>query len=139
MNDAIQLVKDKQIKAASLNVITKIYSEFNQNAPSIKDKILLVNENVAKNQNFKKKFTITEEVLKKYQGQYKIVSQKEIETAITNHDSKYAFLCPALGENKEWFVYDLKTLNLVFAFYKNSGMTIDASDMLLLNTAVSAK
>jgi len=104
----------------------------------LKTKTLLVNENLLKNENYKKKISLTAEVLKAYKYNYKVVPQSEIEEAIKNKDKQYCYLCPVFESNKNIFIYNLETGETIYGTYERKGMEVTKEDISKLNAAVSS-
>jgi hypothetical protein len=138
MQDAIMTVKNKSMKAAPLNQLRNVLSEMSKKAGMLKTKTLLVNENLIKNQNFKDKFSLTDDALKAYKFNYKVVPQSEIEAAIRNKDKQYCYLCPVFYSNKSIFINDLETGEVIYGTYAAKGLDVTKDDISKLNAAVSS-
>lgn len=137
MNDVIEIARDKHLKEDYQKGIKEIVEMYNKKAKTLKGKTLLVNEKVVTEKNNDKKITLKPDVLAAYKGPYQVVSPEEIEKKIKSREPGYAFLCPAINNAKDLFVYDLETMEVVFAIHDRKGLTIDKSDISELNSAVN--
>lgn len=106
---------------------------FNQKAPVLKNKILLVDELASK--AFAK-----EKVLKMYKYQYEIVPAAEIINRMKSNPKKYCYLSDGIIGGAEVDIYDFETNSLIFhAPSKMSGGPLNETQIQLLNSAVDKK
>lgn len=138
MQDAIIISRDNKIKGAPFYVLRDVLDQINLKANILRNKTLLVNENLLKNKNEKGKFSMTEEILKTYKFKYKIVSQSEIESSIKNKDKEACYFCPAFSGSKDIYIYNLENMEVIYAIYEMSGTTVDKGDISKLNQAVGS-
>jgi hypothetical protein len=138
MQEAIMIVKNNSLKAAPLNQLRAVLKEMSAKAGVLKTKALLVNENIINDKNFKGKQSLTADVLKSYKYTYKVVPQAEIETAIKNKDKQYCYLYPVFASNKNVFVSDLESGEIVYGTYAAKGLDINKDDIAKLNAAIAA-
>ena len=137
MQDAIIITRDKKMKAAPFNLLKNILDEISLKAGILKTKTLLINQSLLSNKNEKGKFAITEEILKSYKFNYKIVSQNEIETAIKNKDKNFCYFCPVFGGYKDIYIYNLENMEPIYGTYQLKGTTVDSDDISKLNHTVT--
>ncbi|MEW6467918.1 MAG: hypothetical protein AB1458_03290 [Bacteroidota bacterium] len=131
LHQAIQLVKDKQIKGNSYKMVKQLQDIYNANAGKIKHKILLVNRDHLKD--------ITEEEFKAaYPYKVEFCDKAKFDKVYKDKDKSYVIFQPTVTVNKSIFVFDAETSECLYFGDDMVHLKMKKSDIKDLAKAISS-
>jgi hypothetical protein len=135
INDAVVMVKEKSLVGRRGAIIKSLVSEYNSKAPLLKNKTLLINEDLLSSKiDSKPVFDV--ELLKLYPYKYKVAKQSEIESLIASKDKNYCYFTTAIDYAKQFFVFDIENQSVAYTIIPGSGIQIEARDIIELTNAI---
>lgn len=132
LHEAITMVKEKQIEGNSYRMVKNMQDVYNEAAPAIKNKILLVNKDHLKD--------ITEAEFKdNYPFKVEFVSKEEFDKAYVSKDKRYALFQPTVTMQKSIFVFDAETYKCLYFGTDNLRLKIKEGDVKDMAKAIGKK
>lgn len=127
MNDGIDLTIKNDLKGKPGK--KSLFIEINKRSAILKTKKLLIPENM-----------FDEKALTKYKLPYEVKPKAEIEKIIKDGSKDYCLVTYRFAEdNKNFFVFDLETKDLIYAIYTMNGLPPGGGDLVRISESAVGK